>query len=63
MRQLGLVLLLLGLASIVVHFLNMDLRVLHWMDTWGEGPAWGFRAGVVVLGLLMVMVGKPKQSK
>lgn len=60
MRQLGLLLLILGIGSCVVHFMEMEMRLLRWIDTWGEEAAWGIRAGFIVLGLLLMTAGKKK---
>ena len=60
MRLLGLLLLAFGIALFVVHFMKMDVQLLHWVDTWGEGAAWGIRGGFVVVGLLLTMTGKQK---
>lgn len=60
MRQLGLLMLVLGIASCVVHFMDMEMRWLMWINTWGEQAAWGIRGGLIVLGLLLVVAGKGK---
>ena len=62
MRQLGFLLLLLGLASAVVYFMNMEMKVLRWIDNWGDGVAWGIRGGLVALGGLLVVATKPKAA-
>lgn len=63
MRSLGFLLLVLGVGSSVVHFMDMEMRLLQWIDTWGEGAAWGIRGGLAVLGLLLIKFGKPKTDK
>ncbi|MCA8957957.1 MAG: hypothetical protein KDC87_17915 [Planctomycetes bacterium] len=62
MKQLGGLLALFGIASIVLHFMNMELKILRWIDTWGEGPAWGIRAGLVVVGGLLFLAGGSSKS-
>jgi hypothetical protein len=62
MRQFGVLLLLFGIASCVLYFMNMELRALRWIDTWGEQVAWGIRGGLIVLGLLFSMVGGKKKG-
>ena len=63
MQRFGRLLCLLGIVSCVIHFMNLELRVLAWIDTWGQGPAWGIRAGFVVVGLLLMFAGKPKPAQ
>lgn len=63
MRQLGILLALLGIASAVVHFMDMEMKLLMWIDTWGEGVAWGIRGGLVVVGALLAKLGAPKAKK
>lgn len=63
MRQLGLLLLILGIGSIVVHFMGREMSLLMWIDTWGEQVAWGIRIGVAVLGLLLLKLGGKKDKK
>lgn len=63
MRSLGLLLLVLGIGSCVVHFMDMEMRLLRWIDTWGENAAWGIRGGFVAVGLLLMVAGKKKAEK
>ncbi|MBL8725736.1 MAG: hypothetical protein JNK49_16960 [Planctomycetes bacterium] len=60
MRRIGFLLLALGIVSSVMHFMDLELRVLRWINTWGEGAAWGIRGGFVALGLGLFALGKPK---
>ena len=60
MRLLGWVVLLFGVASIVVHFMNVDTGLFNWISNWGDGPAWGIRGGTTVFGLAMAFSGKKK---
>lgn len=63
MRNFGFLLLALGVGSSVVYFLDMEMKFLRWINTWGENAAWGIRGGLIALGLLLFAVGKPKASK
>ncbi len=63
MKRLGLLLLLLGAGSIVLHFMNMEFRLLRWIDSWGETAAWGIRAGLIVIGLVLTMAGGGKKQE
>lgn len=64
MRQLALLLIVLGIGSCVVHFMNMEMKLLMWINNWGEGVAWGIRGGCIALGLLLLMAtGKKGNQK
>ena len=63
MRQIGLLLLLLGIASSVMQFMDWEMTVMAWIDNWGEGTAWGIRGGFCVLGALLIKAGKPKPKQ
>lgn len=63
MRQIGWLLLLLGIASSVLQSMGWEMTVLSWIDNWGDGTAWGIRGGCCALGGLLIWAtkGKPKQ--
>ncbi|MCB9887163.1 MAG: hypothetical protein H6838_16850 [Planctomycetes bacterium] len=63
MRQLGILMALLGIASCVVYFMNMEMKLLMWINNWGEGVAWGIRGGLIVVGALLAKMGAPKDKK
>ena len=63
MRKLGLLLVFLGIASSIVYFADREMSFLMWIDNWGEGVAWGIRGGCVLLGAILVKVGKPKPKQ
>ena len=60
MRSFGVLLVLLGIASSVFQFIGRETRLLMWINEWGEGVAWGIRAGCIVLGAVLIKLGKPK---
>jgi hypothetical protein len=41
---------LAGVASIVLALIGFNLRILMWIDMWGDGVGWVIRAAIVVLG-------------
>ena len=63
MRSLGFILLILGVGSCIVHFMEREMTLLAWIDTWGEEVAWAIRAGFIVLGLVLIAMGKKKSDK
>jgi hypothetical protein len=63
MRSFGLLLVFLGIAASVLQFMNIENPALSWTNNWGEGTAWAIRGGCVLVGALLVKVGKPKPKK
>jgi hypothetical protein len=57
MRALGLLLLVFGIATTVLYFLEINVEFLNWMGNWGHNVAWGIRGGAIVLGLLLMSMG------
>lgn len=66
MKGLGVLLLLFGIGSMVLHFMNYEFTLLSWIDTWGETTAWVIRGGLVAVGGAMLMLGRssaPAESR
>lgn len=66
MKGLGVLLLLFGIGSMVLHFMNYEFTLLSWIDTWGETTAWVIRGGLVAVGAAMLMLGRssaPAESR
>lgn len=42
---------LFGFASIVLSFFDYNLRILMWIDVWGETIGWVIRISLIVVGL------------
>lgn len=47
---------LFGLVSIVLSFFNYNLRILIWIDSWGETMAWVIRIGLIAVGLAVYFI-------
>jgi len=47
---------LLGVVSAVLYFTDIKLRILFWINTWGEGAAWGIRGGLIVAGAALFFI-------
>jgi len=50
----------LGLVSIALYPFGRSVRVIHWVDQWGPAMGWGIRAGVLILGLLVYLLSRPR---
>ncbi|KAA9332920.1 hypothetical protein F0P96_07985 [Hymenobacter busanensis] len=56
MKELGLGLLLIGLVSMVLPFVQgreTHFIFLTWIDQWGPTVAWLIRGGIALLGLVL----------
>ena len=59
MKELGLFLLLVGLVSLALPFINPNIHYvfLQWIDNWGPNVAWAIRGGIALLGFVLWRVG------
>jgi len=62
MQSIGGLLVLLGAGSFVLHFMDMEFRLLSWVDTWGAGTGNGIRIGMIVVGAIVWYLGRSSQS-
>jgi hypothetical protein len=55
MKELGLGLLIIGLISLALPFINPNIKsiFLTWIDQWGTTVAWLIRGGITLLGLVL----------
>ncbi|MFC5047190.1 hypothetical protein ACFSTE_12050 [Aquimarina hainanensis] len=63
MSKIGRYLFFIGLISTVLNFLNYELRILMWIDSWGTAVGWGIRIGLTVLGLVLMMLSKTTKDE
>jgi len=56
MRLFGVLLLILGGGSLLLHQLNIEFWLLRWVDNWGVQNGNYIRIGMAVLGLLLIIV-------
>lgn len=62
MKNFGGFLALLGIAAIVMKYLDRVPRLLIWIYEWGENVAWAIKIGLVVVGGAMYLFG-PKDEE
>ena len=65
MKSIGSFLLIIGLVATGLKLFggSYELRLLGWIDNWGDNVAWGIRAGFIIVGgLLMLLGGKKSKS-
>lgn len=62
MKRLGRFLLIFGVGSMMLSFMNMEFLILAWIDHWGPTVGWSIRIAMAVLGLiLMLSAGSDKK--
>ncbi len=59
MKELGLLLLLVGLVSLVLPLINPNVQYvfLQWINNWGPNAAWAIRGGITLLGFVLWRAG------
>ena len=58
LSSIGVWLVVLGLGSFALNFFNYDFRLLSWIDAWGAATGNLIRLGCVMLGLLLMLLGR-----
>ncbi len=61
LSNLGGALALFGIISSVLYFLEMNLRILMWVDMWGPTVGWAIRGGLIVVGAVLFFAFKGKR--
>ena len=49
----GLVAAAMGIMSIILSFFNYNVRLLAWIDIWGETVGWVIRIALIVVGAVL----------
>lgn len=62
MKSIGGLMLLLGLGSFVLHYMNMEFTLLTWVDNWGPTVGTGIRIALIVVGALLWFVGNKREK-
>lgn len=62
MKSIGGYLFLFGIGSIILDFLNMQFKLLMWIDNWGPTAGWSIRIGLAVVGAALWFLGRNKQQ-
>lgn len=63
MRTIGTYLAIFGIGSVILHFFNMEFRILMWIDSWGESVGWAIRIGMIVIGAILFFTGKAPEEE
>lgn len=62
MKQLGGTMFLFGLISAVLSFINYELVILIWIDSWGPTVGWIIRGALIVVGGILWLVGNNAEA-
>jgi hypothetical protein len=63
MRFFGGFIAVVGILAIVLPYVGMNFMFLNWINNWGPGVAWGIKIGIVVVGAIMYIAGKPSDEE
>ncbi len=63
MKGIGGFLVLLGAGSFVLHFMDMEFRLLGWVDNWGVAAGNGIRIGMIVVGAVLWYLGRQQEVR
>jgi hypothetical protein len=62
MRSLGFLLIIMGLGSFILHSMDMEFKLLQWVDNWGPDTGNIIRIVAAVLGGVLVFLSMRKKS-
>ena len=62
MRKFGIYFAIFGVASIILPYFNLQLKILMWVDEWGETVSWAIKIGLIVIGAVLFFLGKPEED-
>ena len=62
MKSIGGLLFVLGLGSFVLHFMDMEFKLLMWVDNWGPTVGTLIRIGLVVVGGALWLLGNKREK-
>lgn len=51
-----------GALSIILPFFNLQLKILTWIDNWGETTSWAIKIGLIVVGAALFLMGGKAQE-
>jgi hypothetical protein len=60
MRNIGYYLLGFSVLSMLLKIVGMNLKILIWIDIWGNSTGWMIRGGAALLGLVIILLTKPE---
>lgn len=58
LSPLGGMLAIFGLLSTLLYFLDFNLKLLIWIDNWGETIGWTIRIGLIIVGAALFFLAR-----
>lgn len=62
MRSLGFLLIILGVGSFILRSMDMEFKLLGWIDDWGVDTGNIIRGGAALVGALLVFLSMRKKA-
>ena len=62
MERVGSLMVLAGVISAVLTFFNAELRILFWIETWGDTMAWLIRFILIAGGAALIAADRRAQA-
>ena len=56
-EQLGILIALFAVASMVMWIANLNFRIFIWIDMWGPEIGWGIRIAIAAIGIYIYRTG------
>lgn len=62
MKSIGGWLFIFGAGSFLLHFFDMEFRLLSWIDNWGPTTGFAIRVGLIVVGAALWLIGRTQEA-
>ncbi len=62
MQRIGMYMVLAAVFSVIWHMMGRELRLLMWINNWGETVAWVIRIGFGVVGAGLWLGGRQRDE-
>ncbi len=63
MRSLGFLLIILGVGSFILHSMDMEFKLLQWVDNWGTDTGNIIRVAAALVGAVLVFLSMRKKNE
>ncbi len=63
MRSLGFLLIILGVGSFILHSMDMEFKLLQWVDNWGVDTGNIIRVAAALVGAVLVFLSMRKKNE
>ncbi|MDF1548420.1 MAG: hypothetical protein P1P88_11405 [Bacteroidales bacterium] len=63
LTNLGGFLAISGIISCILYFIDYQLKILAWIDTWGNTMGWVIRIGLILVGLALFFIAGQTANK